>query len=295
MLLLLITACEPPIKKITGRKLIVTTTGILADAVRHIVKDSAQVEALMGPGVDPHLYKASHRDVNLLTEGDIIFYNGLHLEGKMQTVLEKVARHKTVIAVTSRIPLTQLHPISEATNIYDPHIWFDVPKFKQCVRTISETLQQEDPDHRDYYRLNEQAYQAQLDSLHHYIQRAIESIPPAQRVLITAHDAFGYFGQAYHIRVRGLQGISTLSDYGLKDVADLVDFITQHKIKSIFVETSISQKSIEAVVAGCRARGHKVTIGGSLYSDALGAPGTQPGTYIGMVKHNVNIIVNSLK
>ncbi|WP_232064739.1 metal ABC transporter solute-binding protein, Zn/Mn family [Rhodocytophaga rosea] len=268
---------------------------MIADGVKNIVKDSANVSALMGPGVDPHLYKATYGDVNKLTESDIIFYNGLHLEGKLQEIFKKLAKAKTVLPVSQDIDHSSLTKIPGSTESYDPHIWFDVQKWQQCIAFASKILQQKDSGNAAYYAENTMKYLIELDSLHQYAKRRISEIPPSQRVLITAHDAFGYFGKAYEIEVKGLQGISTLSEFGLKDVSELVQLIVNRKIKAVFVESSVPQKSIEAVVEGCKARGHQVKIGGNLYSDAMGNPGTPEGTYIGMVKANIETIVAALK
>lgn len=272
---------------------IVATTGMIADAVRAVVGDSAEVVALMGPGVDPHLYKATHGDLEQLTNADVIFYNGLHLEGKMGDVLEKLALRKPVVAVTGRIPLSLLHKVGP--DSYDPHIWFDVKLWQQAVMHIADTLAAIDMKNRNYFRANATAYLQQLDSLHEWVYSEVRSIPEERRVLITAHDAFGYFGSAYGIDVRGLQGISTVSEFGLQDISRLVDTIAARRIKAVFVESSVPKRSIEAVVAGVRERGHEVAIGGELYSDAMGEPGTPEGTYTGMVRANVNTIVGALK
>jgi manganese/zinc/iron transport system substrate-binding protein len=272
---------------------IVTTTGMIEDAVKNIAGDHASVIALMGPGVDPHLYKATQGDLQKLTDADIVFYNGLHLEGKMTEVLEKLSRTKTVVPVANDIEETKLRIVAE--GIHDPHIWFDVQLWKEAVQVVAKTLEKQDPAHADAYSSNAQGYLSQLDSLHDFVLNRIGEIPQSQRVLITAHDAFGYFGDAYSIQVRGLQGISTVSEFGLKDVTELVDFIIERKIKAIFVETSVSEKSINAVMEGCKQKNWDVTIGGSLYSDAMGTSGTPEGTYVGMVRKNVNTIVESLK
>lgn len=285
-----------PERETTPQKLrIVVTTGMIADAVSAIVGDRAEVQALMGPGVDPHLYKATQGDVVKLDNADIIFYNGLHLEGKMVDVFEKLARSKPVVAVTQRIPHALLHQMAEATDTHDPHIWFDVALWKQAVQLIADTLPAHLPDNAEEIRSRATTYLAQLDTLHAWVTEQMHSIPKQQRVLITAHDAFGYFGAAYDIEVRGLQGISTVSEFGLKDISTLVDLIASKGVKAVFVESSVPRRSIEAVVAGCRERGHNVSIGGTLFSDAMGAAGTPEGTYIGMVKANVNTIVNALK
>ena len=281
---------------ITNRQLvIVTTTGMIKDAVKNVCGDRARVKALMGPGVDPHLYKATQGDLQLLTDADIIFYNGLHLEGKMGEVLEKLGRTRPVIAVASGIPGSRLREVPGFQGTHDPHIWFDVDLWKGSVKTISDFVQQYDSINGAGYAQNSERYLKQLDSLHASVKAFIQQIPQQQRVLITAHDAFGYFGDAYGVEVRGLQGISTVSEFGLRDVTELVNFIIERKIKAIFVETSVSQRSIEAVVQGCRQKNWNVQIGGSLYSDAMGPEETPEGTYIGMVNANVRTIVDALK
>ena len=274
---------------------IVTTTGMIKDAVDNIVGAHGEVIALMGPGVDPHLYKATQGDLQKLTDADIIFYNGLHLEGKMGEVFEKLGRMKPVIAVSAKVPEDLLRAVPGFQGTHDPHIWFDVKLWQHAVRAVAEYLQQYDSLHADEYQSNNTKYLARLDSLHRAVQTSVLEVPPAQRVLITAHDAFGYFGDAYKIEVRGLQGISTISEFGLRDVTDLVDFIIARKVKAIFVETSVSKKSIEAVLQGCIQKNWRVKIGGNLFSDAMGAKGTPEGTYIGMVSANVKTIVDALK
>jgi manganese/zinc/iron transport system substrate-binding protein len=267
-----------------GKLKIVVTTGMIKDAVENIARDKADVVALMGPGVDPHLYKASHGDLEKITGADVIFYNGLHLEGKMGKVFEKAQRIKPVVAVANGIPESELREIPGYENAHDPHIWFDVKLWENAVRNIADYLKRRDSVNAEFYEANSKRYLYSLDSLNKSITAQLETIPRTQRVLITAHDAFGYFGDAYSVEVRGLQGISTLSEFGLKDVTELVDFIIERKIKAIFVETSVSTKSIDAILEGCREKGWNVTIGGSLYSDAMGEEGTSEGTYIGMVQ-----------
>ena len=274
---------------------IVATTGMILDAVENIAGEHADVVALMGPGVDPHLYKATHGDLERLTEADVIFYNGLHLEGKMGEVFEKLSRIKPVVAVAENIPEERLRKVPGFQGAYDPHIWFDVRLWAEAAKGISAFLQEYDSVHRDEYRERSEIYLKKLDSLDAAVKTSLQQIPATQRVLITAHDAFGYFGDAYDIEVRGLQGISTLSEFGLRDVTDLVNFIISRKVKAIFVETSVSQKSIEAVMEGCREKGWAVKIGGSLFSDAMGNAGTREGTYVGMVNANVRTIVESLR
>jgi manganese/zinc/iron transport system substrate-binding protein len=293
-ILVLSASCSSKVEKAKKDKLtIVTTTGMIADAVKNIAGNNVEVISLMGPGVDPHLYKATQGDLQKLTNADVIFYNGLHLEGKMGEVLEKLARTKTVVAVAAKISEDRLRTITN--DIHDPHIWFNVALWKQAVEVATQTLVEEDSANASTYNTNSQKYLTKLDSLHQNIIQSMQEIPASQRVLITAHDAFGYFGDAYGIEVRGLQGISTVSEFGLKDVTELVNFIIERKIKAIFVETSVSEKSINAVMEGCKQKNWDVKIGGSLYSDAMGAEGTPEGTYVGMVSRNVKTIVEALK
>lgn len=278
-----------------GKLYIVCTTGIVADGVKNIVKDNATVEALMGPGIDPHLYKASHGDLVKLQNADIIVYNGLFLEGKMGEILEKLAKKKTVISLGEALEETQLINNSTFQGAYDPHIWFDVQLWKQALASLPKKLNKIDSLKGLSFQQNFEQYAKKLDSLDQAVTLKIKQIPEKNRILITAHDAFAYFGNAYQIEVRGLQGISTLSEYGLQDVSSLVNFIVEKQIPAIYTETSVSEKAIKAVIEGCKGQGHTVIIGGSLYSDAMGEPGTSEGTYLGMVNANVNMIVKGLR
>lgn len=292
----LISACGPQPKESQSLKIVtVSTTGMIADAISNIGGDKVTVTPLMGAGVDPHLYKVTQGDLEKLQEADLIFYNGLHLEGKMSEVLEKLAKKKKVIPVSGNIPVAQLHLLNTEAKVYDPHIWFNVALWKEAVLYTYTEIEKQDTANKAYYKANTEKFVQKLDSLDSWIKAEIATIPAQSRLLITAHDAFGYFGDAYKIEVKGLQGISTVSDYGLNDVTSLVNLIVERKIKAIFIETSVSDKSIRAVVEGCRAKGHEVKIGGALYSDAMGKPGTPEGTYIGMVTANVNTIVGALK
>ena len=282
-------------KNQTDKPFIVTTTGMIADLVNNTVGDVAEVQAIMGTGVDPHLYKATREDLSLLRKADIIIYNGLHLEGKMGEVLEKLARQKPVIAVGDQLDPSKISRISPQSDAIDPHIWFSVTLWIEALEITKNVLIKELPEHKEKFNQNATRYQQELLQLHEVISKEIQSIPKERRVLITAHDAFGYFGLAYDIEVRGLQGISTVSEFGLKDIADLVDYIVTKKIKAVFVESSIPRKSLEAVVQGCKEKGHNVSIGGTLYSDAMGAADSDEGTYLGMVQYNVKTIVDALK
>lgn len=290
----LLFSCGENKKSVTGEKpYIVTTTGMIADIVENIAGDSAKVEAIMQPGVDPHLYKASQGDLKKIMDADYIFYNGLHLEGKMGEILEKQTHIKPVIALGDSISRGKI--ISVSDNTYDPHIWFDVQLWREAAEIALTSLIRLNPENTAYYQQNADKYLKELDSLDHWVKAEISTIPENRRVLITAHDAFSYFGKAYGIEVRGLQGISTMSEIGLRDVTDLVNFIIENDIPAVFVESSVSDKSLKAVVEGVNNKGKKLSIGGNLFSDAMGEKGTPKGTYIGMVKHNVNTIVTALK
>jgi manganese/zinc/iron transport system substrate-binding protein len=279
----------------TNKPLIVTTTGMIGDAVKNLVGDSAEVISLMGPGVDPHLYKATQGDLARLQQADVIVYNGIHLEGKMSEILEKLASKKVVISMGNGVPKEKLRLLDANAKVYDPHIWFDVALWKEAVAVMAKTLAAKQPSLAETINKKSVPYFTQLDSLHAEVKANMAGIPKAQRVLITAHDAFGYFGLAYDTEVKGLQGISTVSDFGLNDVTKLVNLITERKIKSVFVETSVSDQSIKAVLDGCRQKGHNIAIGGTLFSDAMGAADTPEGTYQGMVRRNVATIVTALK
>ena len=274
---------------------IVATTSMLGDALQNIVGDSATVVTLMGPGIDPHVYKVSPRDISSLSQANIIFYNGLHLEGKMADVLHHLSKRKPVYAASQGIDPSQYLGDPHFAAGVDPHIWFDVLLWKQAVTYMSLQLQAIDSLAAPYYQGNTATYLKQLDELHATTQEAIQQINQSQRVLITAHDAFGYFGRAYDIAVRGLQGISTVEECGLRDIINLVDFIMERKIKAIFPESSVADKPLRAVVQACKQKGHQVMLGQQLYSDALGQAGTWEGTYIGMMSSNVQIIVNALQ
>lgn len=274
---------------------VVTTTGMIADITKNIGGDRVQVISLMGPGVDPHLYKASEGDVQRLQQADVIFYNGLHLEAQMGDVLERLNEFgiKTV-AVTDKIDRALLESPPQFQGNYDPHVWFDVTLWMKAVEQVKATLVEMDPDSGSTYEANAEAYLAELEDLHQYVLDQAGSIPAEQRILITAHDAFNYFGRAYGFEVRGLQGISTEAQAGTADVQALADFIVENEIPAIFVESSVPQRNVEAVQAAVQAQGFEVSIGGSLFSDAMGSEGTPEGTYLGMVRHNIDTITTAL-
>lgn len=277
------------------KPLVVTTTGQIADAVKEIAGDRVIVKSLMGPGVDPHLYKATQGDLQTLEEADIIFYNGLELEGKMSDIFEKMKEEKTVHAIGDAIPKNQILRNELHPELSDPHIWFDIEVWQQAVKEVTKTLVAEIPDNQDEFIKNEEVYFQKLNDLSKWADQRISEIPKEQRVLVTAHDAFNYFGRSHGMEVRGLQGLSTDSEYGLKDIQNIVDFLVDQNIKAVFIESSVSDKAMKAVIEGAKEKGHSIQIGGELFSDAMGAEGTEEGTYIGMYKHNVNTIVDSLK
>lgn len=282
--------------EIAARPIKVTTTiGMIADLVQNVGGERVMVTGLMGAGVDPHLYKPSARDILRLDDADIIFYGGLHLEGRMVEIFEKLAKQKPVIAVSENISEERLRKPIEYEGNHDPHIWFDVTLWMEAVRAISAELSKLDPQHASTYQQNTAAYLKKLEDLHRYAKEQIASIPLNARVLITAHDAFGYFGDRYGMEVRGLQGASTATEAGAGDVRELANFIAERKIKAIFVESSVPAATVEAVRAAVQARGWDLKIGGELFSDAMGNAGTFEGTYIGMVTHNVDVMVGALK
>lgn len=275
---------------------VVTTTNIIADLMRSVGGERVEVAGLMGPGVDPHLYKASEGDVTRMADADLIVYNGLDLEGKMADVLAQIARRgrPTVALAGASVPERLLLESPDYAGNYDPHIWLDVRLWERAARHAARVLAEMDTAHAAVYEANARAYADSLDRLDAYVRAQAERIPGRQRVLITSHDAFRYFGQAYGFEVRGLQGISTAAEAGTGDVQRLARFVAERRIPAMFVETSVPQRGIEAVQAAVRARGFDVRIGGALYGDALGGIGTSAATYPGMVRANIDTIVEGL-
>jgi len=273
---------------------VVTTVGMITDIVENIGGDRVEVTGLMGPGIDPHLYKASEGDVATLAAADIIFYNGLHLEAQMSRVFERIESKIKTVAVSADIDRSLLLTPPEFSGAYDPHIWFDVTLWMKAAEKVRDSLMDLDPQHASIYQANAERYLADLQELHAYVQSQADRVPPEKRVLITAHDAFNYFGRAYGFEVRGLQGISTATEASTADVQDLARFIASREIPAIFVESSVPQRTIEAVQAAVQAQGFDVKIGGQLFSDAMGNPDSSEGTYAGMVRHNIDTIVNAL-
>jgi manganese/zinc/iron transport system substrate-binding protein len=273
---------------------VVATTGMIGDAARAIGGDRVTVTTLMGPGVDPHTYKATARDVRTLQEADIILYNGLHLEGRMADVLVNLARTRATVRVTDSIPEDRLREPPEFEGHVDPHVWFDPALWAFVAERTRDALIEVDPAGRDAYTAAAAAYTAQLTTLRTWMLEQVATIPPDRRILVTAHDAFGYLGAATGLRVLALQGISTESEISIQGVNELVDTLVNDRIPAVFVESTVPRKSVESLVAGAAARGHTLVIGGELFSDAMGPDNTPEGTYVGMVRHNVSTIVAAL-
>lgn len=274
---------------------VTATVGMVADIVREVAGDRAEVINIIGEGVDPHLYKPTRGDVAALLSADVVFYSGLMLEGKMSDTLVKVGRNgKPVYAVTELIDESYLLEPPAFAGHFDPHVWMDAGGWMKAVEAVAQSLGEFDPAHAADYQARARAYLAELAKLNAYAREAIGSIPESRRVLVTAHDAFNYFGRAYGIEVRGIQGISTESEAGLEDINRLVDLIVKRGISAVFVETSVADKNVRALVEGARARGQEVVVGGTLFSDAMGPAGTYEGTYIGMIDHNVTTVARAL-
>lgn len=293
---LLLLNCKEEGKKENAKLKVVTTTTMITDLVQQIGGDYIEINGLMGAGVDPHLYKASEGDVSKLYNADIIFYNGLHLEGKLVEVFEKMeSTSKTQVALGETLDKSGLIGSEYFASNYDPHVWFNIDYFKKFANQVTITLAEKDPKNKINYLSNETKYLAELDELKTAIESKIASLPKGKRILVTAHDAFNYFGAAYDFEVVGLQGLSTATEAGVQDVQRLSSFIIEKQVKAIFVESSVPRKTIEALQEAVKSKGFNVKIGGSLYSDALGNPETIEGTYIGMFQYNVNTIVDELK
>jgi len=246
----------------------------------------------MGPGVDPHLYQASQGDIRKLERADIIFWNGLHLEANMLRAFEEIGRSRPVLAVGEAIPEDRL--LTDETGAVDPHVWFDIDLWKIALEASVEKLKELSPDDAEWFEANKREYFAKLDGLKEEAIGWMSSIPKERRVLVTAHDAFGYFGRMLDLEVVGLQGLSTEDEIGLSDIERTIDLLVERRVPAVFVESSINPKSIEAVIEGAKQRGVDVKLGGELFSDAMGDVGTEEGTYIGMYRHNVRTIHQAL-
>ena len=275
----------------SSKKIIVSTTSIAGDIVEHILPPGY---VLMGPGVDPHLYKSKSGDHTLLNKADVIVYSGLHLEGKMTDALNSLSQTKTVINLSNGIDPKNLITSVDFGGSFDPHFWFDIDLFMESVKHCSKLLMLKFPNDSVAIKTNTTKYLLELDSTQKYLAQKVSELPKEKRVLITAHDAFSYFGKKYNFTVKGIQGASTASEAGLKDITLLVDYIIEHKVRSIFVESSVSERNINAIIEGCKSKNYPIKLGGTLYSDALGDKKSGAGTYSGMTKHNINVICNAL-
>lgn len=274
---------------------IVCTTSIIADVVSNVAGEEIELQALMGYGVDPHLYKATQGDLRTLQEADLVFYNGVHLEGRMGDILEKLGRKKTVVPISNGFSAQKLINNSDFKDGHDPHTWFDVEMWQGVTFYIAKVLGEEDAAKGTLYKKNAKMYVEQLSSIDQAIKEQLEVVPDANRIIVTSHDALNYYTRRYGFKMRSLQGSSTAAEFGLKDISNLVDFIVENELKTIFAENIVSPQALEAVIKGCADRGHTVTIGGKLYSDALGPKGSPGDTYIGMLKANTQTIVEGLK
>ncbi|WP_178991116.1 metal ABC transporter solute-binding protein, Zn/Mn family [Winogradskyella schleiferi] len=294
ILVILLTSCENE-EKTNGKLNVVTTTTMITDLVKNIGGDSINVQGLMGSGVDPHLYKASEGDVTKLVNADIIFYNGLHLEGKLVDVFEKMkSSTKTPIALADDLSKNQLIGSDYFASNYDPHVWFNISFFKHFTEKVTQVLIEKNPENAEIFRANEKRYLAELNKLNNDVQSVVDALEPEKRILVTAHDAFNYFGQAYDFKVVGLQGLSTATEAGVQDVQKLATLIIENRVKAIFIESSVPKRTIEALQEAVKSKGHDVAIGGTLYSDALGDAGTLEGTYLGMYRYNIKTIFSAL-
>ena len=298
LIALVLFSCKKEVQKdIKDRKLnIVATTSQVTDLIKEISGDAIVLEGLMGAGVDPHLYKASEGDVTKFYNADAIFYSGLHLEGKLEDVFEKM-RHqgKSTIAVSDAILKTDLISSVDFASSYDPHFWFSIPQWKEATIYVADELSKLDVKNALTYKENAKIYIEKLTQLELKNIVQLEELPEEKRILVTAHDAFAYFGKTYGFKVVSLQGLSTATEAGVQDVQRLSDFIIKHNIKAIFIESSVPVRTVEALQAAVTAKDHKVVIGGTLFSDALGNPTTKEGTYIGMYDYNMKTIINALK
>lgn len=294
VLSILVFSCKSDSKETRSKPLIVATTSILADGIKNIVQDKADVIALMPAGVDPHLYKASVRDLDLLTNADLVVYHGLYLEGKMTEIFEKLALSQSLINISEGLPKTDLIRSGPEAHSVDPHIWFDVNLWSKALTYTTEEIINWKPEWKSVLESNSGKYLSDLNSLDDEVRLQVNELRSAGQVLVTAHDAFAYFGKAYDLEVLSLQGLSTLSEPGLRDLTELITVVEKNKVKAIFAEQTISPKAIRAVAAGAAERNHQVKLAGPLYTDSLDAEGSPAGTYTGMVRTNLKIIYESL-
>jgi manganese/zinc/iron transport system substrate-binding protein len=273
---------------------VVATTGMIADAARQVGGDLVEVTALMGPGVDPHAYRQTRSDIVAMTRADLVLWHGLYLEAQMEAFFHDLSRKRSVVAVAEALPKGLLRGHDDYADKFDPHVWMDPDLWKRVVASVQSALSEARPEAAMTFATNAEAHLKDLDGLADYGQMVLEQVPAGNRVLVTAHDAFGYFGQGYGFEVMGLQGISTQSEAGLNRIGDVVDTLVERNVAAVFVETSVADRNMKALIEGAAAQGHAVKIGGELYSDAMGAEGTYEGTYIGMLDHNFTSIAAAL-
>lgn len=278
----------------SGKIAIVCTVGMVADVVKHVAGDKAEVVTLMGAGIDPHGYKPTRDDVVRLQNADMVFYNGLLLEGKMTETLRKLGESKPVIAITDGVDRAKLLVPEGGHGEHDPHVWMDASLWAQTANVVATKLSERDPANASTYRANADDFAKRCTELYAYGKTTLAQIPTENRVLVTSHDAFSYFGRAYGIEVLGVQGISTESEANVRDINHLVDLLVTRNVKAVFVESSVPPKNLQAVIEGAKSRGKTITIGGELYSDAMGAAGTYEGTYLGMIDHNITTVARAL-
>lgn len=273
---------------------VVATTGMIADAARVLGGDLVDVRALMGPGVDPHAYRQTRSDIVAMTRADLVLWHGLYLEAQMEGFFHDLGRNRTVIAVAEGISKNQLHAHDTYADKFDPHVWMDPTIWSDVVTQVQLALTEVYPEGADLFAANAAGYRTELAALATYATETLKAVPKDARVLLTAHDAFGYFGAAYGFEVVGIQGISTESEAGLNRISAMVDLLVTRNIGAVFVESSVSDRNMRALIEGAGARGHEVIVGGELYSDAMGPDGTYEGSYLGMIDHNVTVIADAL-
>nr|WP_282095261.1 zinc ABC transporter substrate-binding protein [Epibacterium ulvae] len=273
---------------------VVATTGMIADAVRQVGGDAVEVKALMGPGVDPHAYRQTRTDIVALTRADLVLWHGLYLEAQMERFMQDLSEKRSVVALADQLPTSILRGHDDYDDKFDPHVWMAPALWKLMIDEVETALSTALPEKAEFFAANAQAHQSELDALVAYGQNSLSKVPENRRVLLSAHDAFGYFGREYGFEVMGVQGISTQSEAGLNRISALVDMLVDRKITAVFVESSVSDRSVRALIEGAAAQGHEVQIGGELFSDAMGADGTYEGTYVGMLDHNITTISSAL-
>ncbi len=283
-----------PLRAQTAPLSVVATTGMIADAARRVGGPHVEVKALMGPGVDPHSYRQTRTDIQAAIRADLVLWHGLYLEAQMEEFLLKLGERGTAVPVGEAVPEAQLIGHEDYAGRFDPHVWMVPDLWTYVVGGVRDALTEAAPDHAESFAANAAAHLEELAQLGSYARTSLASVPDPARVLLSAHDAFGYFGKAYGFEVVGIQGISTESEAGLSRIGSLVDMLVSRDIRAVFVETSVSDRNVRALIEGAAAQGHKVVIGGELYSDAMGEPGTYEGTYLGMIDHNVTAIAGAL-